>query len=106
MNTEYTKAEILHATPMNHFCESGKTYVKIGEVDVLSLNHAFVTCQNGIHPKNPYNTFKVRSLSVGDIVRIDGVNHMVKGIGFEEVPDEFFKIKSDTVPSDTQPDSK
>jgi hypothetical protein len=84
---------IFHASPvMNHFCEPDYSYKQIGTINADSINQAFLFSQNGIIPNNPYEALKQRSTCVGDIFLVNGKYHMVKSIGFKEIPQTFFRI--------------
>jgi hypothetical protein len=86
------KAEILLATPrMNHMCEKGFTYKNVGTMEGENLENLFFKCQNGIHnPNQDYSKLEARSLSVGDILRIDGEHEMLKNFGFRTVDSDYF----------------
>ena len=73
---------------MNHNCDKNLfEYADICDVYATSLNHAFQQAQNDFN--DDYSLADVRSTSVGDII-IDleeNKHYMVKGLGFEEIPD-------------------
>ena len=69
---------------INHECKRGfYMYDNVGEVIATSLDDAFFSAQNEF---DSWAEYGVRSTCVGDIIELDGVYHMVGGVGFIEVP--------------------
>lgn len=88
-NTEflmYMQEETLEALSSGHFeC--------VARIDTDSLDEAYELTQNIDQPwtQNPKvaTTFRnIRSTSVGDLVRKDGVYHVVESCGFKEITRE------------------
>jgi hypothetical protein len=86
--------EIYHPIDgMNHLCEEGFKYKKVADIEATSLEDAFRQTQNDFSPG--YRKHKIRSTSVGDILRKHGDDgsvvrcYIVKNLSFDFVPDSW-----------------
>lgn len=72
---------------MNHFCntEDEILYKGVAVVNAESFENAFTKAQNDFNPL--YEAFKIRSTSVGDIIRSTetGKAKLVMGMGWKDI---------------------
>lgn len=74
---------------MNHNCDTSLTFTKVCETDQPSINSVFYNTQNDFNMA--YKSLKIRSTSVGDIIRDEQANtyFMIEGVGMSLVtPDK------------------